>query len=126
MNIRNSFDWKWPMRMWNERLIPYLCTQHLVGYHAEIHKFRHIFIKHYSINGRIDPVVQIEPENMKKYHDIIAKRLKNHNSPYEQPDLSYLHPYQRYAQTNYEYDKKDLISRCKECACNINNGVVRG
>ena len=88
------------MRMWmiDPKL---LCRKHLLGEHAEIHKHRHNFVKQHNITGRIYPIVQIEPENMKSRHDELAKEMikrgYNHNSPYEQPDLDYLPNNQRYS-----------------------------
>lgn len=116
------------MRMWmiNPKL---LCIKHLLGEHGEIHKHRHNFVKRHSIKGRIDVVVEIEPESMKKRHDVLAKEMLrrgfNHQSPYEQPDLSYLPDYQRYAKADVAYNLNDLKARCPECRRLINNGKHR-
>lgn len=78
------------MRMWmvSPRL---LCRQHLLGEHAEIHKHRHIFVKQYSVAGRVG---QIEPKSMQARHDELAVEMKRrnykHQSPYAQPDISHL------------------------------------
>ncbi len=110
------------MRMWgiNPKL---LCRQHLLGEHNEIHKHRHNFVKHHSIAKRIAPVVQIEPENMKTRHDALVEEMLargyNHNSPYEQPDLSYLKPEERFVKINLSTSVTDLKSRCTECAGRI-------
>lgn len=112
------------MRMWciNPEL---LCKNHLLGEHGEIHKHKHNFEKKHRITNRISPVVQIEPESMKKRHDELAaemiKRGYNHESPYEQPDLSYLKDEERYAKVDVNISYSDLISRCPECAKRINN-----
>jgi hypothetical protein len=106
------------MRMWgvNPEL---LCRQHLLGEHNEIHKHRHNFVKRHSIAKRISPIVQIEPENMKKRHDqLVAEMIRrgyNHNSPYEQPDLSHLIPQERFALINMNISISDLMERCPEC-----------
>jgi hypothetical protein len=96
-----------------------LCRQHLLGEHNELHRYKHIFEKHQSIAGRISPIVLIEPENMKSRHDEIVKEMLargyNHQSPYEQPDLSHLPNDQRYAKVDLEYNLKDLYNRCPEC-----------
>ena len=100
-----------------------LCRKHLLGEHGEIHKHRHNFVKHQSIAGRISPVVQIEPSSMKSRHDdLVAEMLRrgyNHNSPYEQPDLSYLPDDQRYAIVDISISMADLYKRCEECKSNI-------
>ena len=100
-----------------------LCKNHLLGEHGEIHKHRHNFVKHHKITKRIVPVVQIEPENMKTRHDELAlemlKRGYNHQSPYEQPDISYLKNEERFAKIDFDISYNDLIIRCPECAKNI-------
>lgn len=110
------------MRMWgiNPKL---LCRQHLLGEHNEIHKHRHNFVKQHSIAKRISPVVQIAPEQMKKRHDeLVAEMIArgyNHNSPYEQPDLSYLKPEERFAEIDTNVSILDLAIRCPECGKKI-------
>jgi hypothetical protein len=89
-----------------------LCRRHLLGEHGEIHKHRHNFVKRHKMDGRIG---QIEPESMKTRHDELAEEMilrgYNHNSPFEQPDISYL-PEMR---VNVETSLKDLLNRCTEC-----------
>jgi hypothetical protein len=107
------------MRMWG--IEPgYLCKQHLLGEHGELHKHRHNFVKQHSIKGRITPVVQIEPENMQARHDALAEEMLKrgfvHKSPYEQPDLSYLPDEQRYAKVDVREAYDELTARCTDCA----------
>jgi hypothetical protein len=107
------------MRMWG--IYPsLLCNKHLIGEHGEIHKHKHNFVKKHKITKRISPIVQIEPENMKSRHDELVeemlKRGYNHNSPYEQPDLSYLIDKERYAKIDINISINDLKSRCVECS----------
>jgi len=103
----------------------YLCTNHLLGEHNEIHKHRHNFEKHHSIAGRISPIALIEPESMKKRHDELAEEMLrrgyNHQSPYEQPDLSYYPDEQRYAKVDLDYNIQDLMTRCDDCRERIMN-----
>ena len=110
------------MRMWGIDPI-LLCQKHLIGEHGEIHKHRHNFIKKHKIAKRISPIVQIEPENMQKRHDELVlemlKRGYNHNSPYEQPDLSHLKTEERYAKIDINISIKDLFDRCPECSRKI-------
>ena len=105
-----------------------LCRQHLLGEHNEIHKHRHNFVKKHSIAKRISPVVQIEPENMKARHDALVVEMiargYNHNSPYEQPDLSHLKPEERYAKINLSTSVSDLMQRCPECAKRLKKKTV--
>ena len=106
------------MRMW--MIDPsILCRKHLLGEHGEIHKHKHNFEKHHSIKGRIYPIVLIEPESMSKRHDELAlemlSRGYNHQSPYEQPDLSHLSGDMRYATADLSYNILDLINRCPDC-----------
>lgn len=96
-----------------------LCKKHLLGEHGEIHKHRHNFVKKHNISGRVFPVVQIEPLSMKSRHDELADEMLargyNHNSPYEQPDLSYLAPELLNAKVDIENSINDLKNRCSEC-----------
>jgi len=102
------------MRMW---MIPpgLLCDKHLLGEHGEIHKHRHNFVKGHSIAGRISPVVQIEPQSMKKRHDVLSVEMRlrgmNHKSPYVQPDVS-SYPV---VYVNQTQSMLDLRERCKDC-----------
>lgn len=112
------------MRMWG--IDPsLLCKNHLLGEHGEIHKHRHNFVNQHKITKRISPIVQIEPENMQKRHDeLVTEMLKrgyNHQSPYEQPDISYLTNEERFAKIDINISYNDLIVRCSECAKNIKN-----
>lgn len=103
------------MRMW---MIPpeLLCTQHLVGEHGELHKHHHNFVKKHSIAGRVQPGnVQIEPMSMKARHDELVKYLKNHNSPYTQPDLSHLPIEQKKAKVDIMQSIEELKNKCDEC-----------
>jgi hypothetical protein len=106
------------MRMWmvNPKV---LCNKHLLGEHGEIHKHRHNFVKQHSIAKRISPVVQIEPNNMQSRHDELAdemlRRSMNHQSPFEQPDITYLPIEQRNAMVDTDWSMIDLASRCPEC-----------
>ena len=88
----------------------FMCSKHLCGEHGEIHKHRHNFVKGHSIAGRKG---QIEPEAMKRRHDELVMFLKNHKSPYEQPDLS------EYNLDGFTVDidesLDELRKRCSEC-----------
>jgi len=106
------------MRMW--MLDPsLLCDKHLLGEHNEIHKHSHNFVKCHNITGRIIPIVQIEPLSMETRHDELVLEMKrrgfNHNSPYIQPDVSYLPKQLQEAKVDTEYNIKDLYNRCEKC-----------
>lgn len=110
------------MRMWMVKP-ELLCDKHLLGEHGELHKHRHNFVKRQKIDGRIFPVVQIEPANMKRRHDTLAKEMLkrgfNHKSPYEQPDISHLPIEQQTAVADVEQNIIDLTNRCEDCAARI-------
>ena len=99
-----------------------LCNKHLLGEHGEIHKFRHTFVKQYRIDGRISPVVQIEPASMSIRHNELAAEMVsrgfNHKSDYVLPDLSYLGE-KANVKVNINISTSDLINRCAECANRI-------
>jgi hypothetical protein len=115
------------MRMW--MVDPkVLCNKHLLGEHGEIHKHRHNFVKQHSIAKRISPVIQIEPNSMQSRHDVLAKEMlnrgMNHQSPFEQPDISYLPVFQQQAVVDVRNSLRDLSERCPECAKKINRHVL--
>ncbi len=101
----------------------YLCNKHLNGEHGELHKHRHVFLKKQSISGRIHPVVQIEPASMKVRHDELSEEMirrgMQHKSPYEQPDLDYLPPKERFAKVDATQSFIDLTSKCELCKSKI-------
>ena len=112
------------MRMWMVDPTN-LCRKHLLGEHGEIHKHRHNFVKKHRITNRIFPIVQIEPSSMEKRHDELVEEMIrrgfNHQSPFEQPDISYLPLDQQNAKVDIENSIRDLKTRCPECAKNIKN-----
>lgn len=106
------------MRMW--MVDPtLLCRKHLLGEHGEIHKHRHNFVKKHSISGRMRPVIQIEPRSMQSRHDALAQEMTrrgyNHNSAYEQPDISHLSDFERNATVDVQASLRDLRCRCELC-----------
>jgi hypothetical protein len=105
-----------------------LCNKHLLGEHGEIHKHRHNFVKQHSIAKRISPVVQIEPSAMQTRHDELVEEMlrrgMNHQSPFEQPDISYLPVFQQQAVVDIQNSLNDLSNRCPECANRIGRGFI--
>ena len=105
------------MRMW--MVNPgFLCRNHLLGEHSEIHKHRHNFEKKHNMTGRAK---QIDPARMQERHDELVlemeKRGYNHQSPYTQPDITYLPPM---PEVDINFNLKDLKERCEECKGRIN------
>ena len=105
------------MRMW--MLNPkFMCNTHILGAHGEIHKHRHNFVKQHKMDGRLSPVVQIEPMSMQSRHDeLVAEMLHrgmNHKSPYEQPDVSYLGD-KANCKVDLNISFSDLMERCPKC-----------
>ena len=112
------------MRMWmvNPK---FLCNKHLIGEHGEIHKHRHVFVKKYSILGRMSPIVQIEPLMMLRRHDDLVEEMisrnMNHKSPYSMPDVSYIDQSYLNLKVDVDYSINDLITRCGNCKERIIN-----
>lgn len=95
-----------------------LCRKHLMGEHVECHMIAGTINKQKSINGFIKNNL-IEPESIKKRHDILAeemiKRNYNHKSSLIQPNIEYLSNFSKKYKINVESAKKDLYKRCEEC-----------
>ena len=102
------------MRMW---MLPvhFMCQQHRLGEHAEIHKHRHVFEKGQSIQGRVSPIVQIEPLNMRLRHNLLMLTFKTHKFDYTMPDLSAYPDSQINVEVDIEYNLNDLYNRCSKC-----------
>ncbi|MEX0920876.1 MAG: pyrimidine dimer DNA glycosylase/endonuclease V [Candidatus Pacearchaeota archaeon] len=98
-------------RMWN--LPPKkMCTQHLLGEHKELHQAVGTINAGKNLGKHIE-MGQIEVHNIRKRHDEIMKEMLkrgfNHKSPL--PKFKSF----RAGYIDKEFNKKDLISRCKNC-----------
>lgn len=115
------------IRMW--MLDPVLlCRKHLLGEHGEIHKHIPSFRKGHKIDGRFEPVVQIQLNALESRHDALAaemlKRGYNHHSPLlDIPNLALTYPQYYDMVVDIEISKKDLIERCPECRNNLEKGI---
>ncbi|MBW6442684.1 pyrimidine dimer DNA glycosylase/endonuclease V [Patescibacteria group bacterium] len=102
-------------RMWN--LNPaYLCTQHLLGEHKEIHQAVGSILKGRSLKGHLEKG-QLEIHNLKKRHAELVREMKkrnfNHNSPL--PDFEEFYA----GKIDPQKNKLDLMKRCKKCRVRI-------
>jgi len=104
-----------------------MCRKHLLGEHGEIHKHRHNFVKHHSITKRVK-LGQIAPAAMQNRHDALVVEMLNrgykHNSPYEQPDISYLPIEYQLSTVNAEQSLLELVKRCPQCAERVARGSM--
>ena len=97
----------------------HLCSRHLLGEHYEIHKFKHSFEKKHNMSKRIQ-LGQIKPSMMQKRHDELAVEMTlrgmNHQSPYTQPDTSYITEQEKSLKDLIAMNLQELSHRCLECA----------
>jgi len=107
------------MRMWGVGC-KYLCNQHLLGEHLEMHMFTGTIKKGIKINGYIRKGL-VNPPEIKRRHDQLAeemiKRGMNHKSPlqeFEQPFIE--------SPINVEENLKTLSERCPNCRQRIKGG----
>lgn len=105
------------MRMW--MVDPnFMCRQHLLGEHAELHKCLPAWKKQKPIAGSM-LINSIEPTSYKTRHDELAtemlKRGSKHRSPIEQPDFSYLPLHHQNAEVVRYASWTLLFSRCPKC-----------
>ena len=107
------------MRMW--MIHPkFLCRQHLLGEHVELHKHLPTLRKGHNIKGRFYPIVQIQLDSIKSRHDELAneiiRRGYNHQSPLNDiPDLKALYPLYYNVKVDINHSLTDLCDRCKHC-----------
>ena len=97
-----------------------LCSKHLIGEHGEIHKHLPSFRKGYKIDGRFDPVVQIQLNRLKERHDELAvemfARKYRHISPLlDIPNLKEKYPQHYDKMVDLNISKTDLYQRCFAC-----------
>lgn len=99
------------MRMW--KVDPkFLCTNHLIGLHLEMHMFIGCIKKGTSLKGYIEKGL-VEVHNIKKEHDLASeemiKRGFNHKTPLNEficDDVGYV---------NSEQNINELKRRCPKC-----------
>jgi hypothetical protein len=107
------------MRMW--MIDPQLmCRKHLLGEHGEIHKFLPSFRKGHKVDGRFDPIVQIQFQGYIERHDALAfemaERGYNHKSPLvDVPDFSLIYPQHYDKLVDVQLAYADLMARCDKC-----------
>lgn len=106
------------MRMWF--ISPKkLCRQHLLGEHVECHMFAGTLRKKISVQGYIDGGLFI-PSLLPKRHELIAEEMHRrgmcHNSPLQMPSLTDAQKNVKLTLSMVRKSRKDLFTRCKECA----------
>ena len=105
------------MRMW--QVSPqFMCRNHLLGEHCEYHKHRHTFEKKHSKTKYIENNC-LEPKSMESRHNELVKEMQsrgyNHNSPFVQPDISYLPLEHQNHKIDAEKNLQLLLQKCPEC-----------
>lgn len=115
-------------RQW---MIPpeFMCRQHLLGEHKEIHQLIGTLKKGYNIQGYIKNNC-IEITSIKKRHDELVDEMKNrgynHKSPIDYTQQEIIDNFTKHLtneQILYKIDIDssfdDLMCRCKDCRKNI-------
>lgn len=97
-----------------------MCNQHLIGEHGEMHKFLPSFRKGYKVDGRFDPVVQIQFHGYVARHDRLAQEMirrgMNHKSPLKDvPDFKKTYPQHFDKTVDIWKSVADLQLRCEKC-----------
>lgn len=102
------------MRMWN--INPqYLCDQHLLGEHVEMHMFAGCILKDISLEGYIKGGL-VELDKLTVRHNILAEEMvnrgMNHQSIYPSIDTS---KFTVKGIVNKVKSIRDLTTRCLHC-----------
>ena len=99
------------MRMWKIDT-EFLCRQHLLGEHNELHKFAGALNKEKNIKGFIEKGL-MEVHNIVKRHNELVKEMNfrgyKHNSLLPKFKIF------KAGKINVSKNKKDLFKRCDEC-----------
>jgi len=109
------------MRMWmvDPKI---MCRAHLFGEHQELHQLAGAMDQKRSMTGYIEANL-LEPMSMGARHDELVEEMKNrgyesgfnHQSPWRQPDISYLPKEEREAKIDVKAATKEIRSRCRRC-----------
>lgn len=105
------------MRMWmvNPR---YMCRQHLLGEHLEIHMFAGAMNKNKNLNGFARNGL-LEPYSLHGRHDNLVKEMERrgytHKTPMPVVNLSSLDSDLRNSKVDMIRSEHDLFGRCQEC-----------
>lgn len=95
-----------------------MCRVHLLGEHHEIHMFAGSINRKQSVTGYIENGL-LEPRSIKKRHDQLVREMSRrgyeHNTPLEQPDISYLPIEEQRARIDVASAEKELRKRCVLC-----------
>ena len=111
------------IRMWMVKP-KYLCRQHLLGEHKELHMLAGCLQKGKNIRGYLDDEL-LFPQLMYQRHDALVaemfRRCYKHESPL--PLVETL-PYVELTRDRIKRNEIDLCERCEECFVRIVSGVV--
>jgi len=104
----------------------FMCRQHLLGEHSELHKFLPGWKKRRSLTGYIKSNA-VEPGSYIQRHEILVQEMisrgYNHASPLEQPDFSYLSSEEQNAKVDVLLNLYLLINRCPACKARIDSMI---
>lgn len=105
------------MRMW---MIPpqFMCRQHLLGEHSELHKFLPSWQKQRSITGYIRSNAAEPSSYVTRHAELVTEMLRRgykHQSPLATPDFSYLPLEEQQACVDRNAAWSLLLGRCQAC-----------
>ena len=107
------------MRMWMTDT-DFMCRQHLLGEHNELHKWLPMLRRGIGVHGRFFPIVQIQFVGYAGRHNELAaemiKRGYRHNSPLiNVPDFRKIYGLYATLTVDKEYSLSVLLDRCNKC-----------
>lgn len=97
-----------------------MCSNHLLGEHAETHMFVTKMEKGYSLKGFTDGSMFFGAEYVKARHDMIAEMFEGHKTPLILNDsLIKAYPFIVPQMDDLKKSLNDLFSRCPKCKHNF-------
>lgn len=90
----------------------YLCRNHLLGEHKELHQLVGSLIKGKSIKGHVERG-QIEVHNIKKRHAELVKELKSRGYKHQSPLKKFKS--RKEGKINILENYRELEKRCEKC-----------
>ncbi len=101
------------MRMWMVRP-EIMCTQHLLGEHAEIHMFISVINHGKQVKGYLEKGL-IEVNNLYDRHNELVREMIHRNYRHNSPISEEWKHAQNLGHIDKEKNLKELMSRCSKC-----------
>jgi len=98
------------MRMWNVPVV-FLCDQHLLGEHRELHMFVGCISRGTSVRRYLDGLLEVH--NIQSRHDLLAEEMIRRGINHKSPLSFSSNKVEGFV--NKLKSLQELVNRCEEC-----------